>query len=81
MDGLLDIQNFIRVTEIQKGKSLGARMGLTVTSMIISAVGSLMDKQHLTGKLLTMPDNVMQLVEAGYNYERQNYTLTGGLKM
>jgi hypothetical protein len=81
VDGILDIQNFIRVTEIQAGKSVSTRLGLTMASTIISALGSLFAQQHLTGKLLTMPDTVMTLVKAAHDFERQNYTQSVEMKL
>ncbi len=74
-DGLEDIQNIQRVIDIQKGKSIGRRAGLNVLALLISGFGSIVIP-HPIAKLLTLPDQVMSVVESAAKYERQCYTPT-----
>ncbi len=67
-------QNFLRVIEIRKGCSLSTRAGLTTVSFFVSSMASLLTAQHIVGKRLTLPDNVMAVVQSAYEFKRQNYT-------
>lgn len=74
IDGVLDIQNFLRVMEIQKGQSLSMRMGLSMAAFFLSSLASLLMVHNIVGKLLTLPDNVMRVAQSAYEFERQHYT-------